>query len=60
MMIIKKKTVEELRVNLIDLLREQFGLRLQFSSKKLQKSHLLRLVRRNIARVKYFLTNKGK
>lgn len=49
-----------MNIELDNLLQEQFSLRLQFSSKKLQKSHLLRLVRRNIARVNFLLTNKEK
>ncbi|XBC41531.1 MAG: 50S ribosomal protein L29 [Buchnera aphidicola (Nurudea yanoniella)] len=56
----KKKTIEELKINLLNLLREQFNLRLQFSSKKLQKPHLLRLVRRNISRINFLLSYKEK
>ncbi|XBC44646.1 MAG: 50S ribosomal protein L29 [Buchnera aphidicola (Schlechtendalia peitan)] len=56
----KKKNVKELKISLINLLREQFSLQLKLSSKKLQKPHFLRLVRRNIARVKFLLTRKGK
>ncbi|XBC39169.1 MAG: 50S ribosomal protein L29 [Buchnera aphidicola (Nurudea shiraii)] len=56
----KKKTIKDLKVDLINLLRKQFGLHLQFSSQKLQKSHLLRLVRRNIARINFLLSSKEK
>ncbi|XBC42747.1 MAG: 50S ribosomal protein L29 [Buchnera aphidicola (Kaburagia rhusicola ensigallis)] len=48
-----------MNIELVSLLKEQFSLRLQFSSKKLQKLHLLRLVRRNIARINFLLTRKG-
>ncbi|GAA0305187.1 MULTISPECIES: 50S ribosomal protein L29 [Psychrosphaera] len=49
---LKDKTVEELRAELLGLLREQFNLRMQQSSGQLAQTHLLRQVRRNIARVK--------
>lgn len=49
---LKDKTVEELKAELLGLLREQFNLRMQQSSGQLAQSHLLREVRRNIARVK--------
>ncbi|XBC37933.1 MAG: 50S ribosomal protein L29 [Buchnera aphidicola (Meitanaphis elongallis)] len=52
--------MQELHIELVNLLQEQFGLRLQLSSKKLQKPHLLRLVRRNIARVNFLLSRKEK
>ena len=49
---LKDKTVEELQAELLGLLREQFNLRMQQSSGQLAQTHLLRIVRRNIARVK--------
>jgi large subunit ribosomal protein L29 len=49
---LKDKTVEELKAELLGLLREQFNLRMQQSSGQLAQTHLLREVRRNIARVK--------
>ncbi|QTH62840.1 50S ribosomal protein L29 [Psychrosphaera ytuae] len=49
---LKDKTVEELQAELLGLLREQFNLRMQQSSGQLAQTHLLREVRRNIARVK--------
>jgi large subunit ribosomal protein L29 len=49
---LKDKSVEELRAELLGLLREQFNLRMQQSSGQLAQTHLLRQVRRNIARVK--------
>ncbi|XBC39675.1 MAG: 50S ribosomal protein L29 [Buchnera aphidicola (Chaetogeoica yunlongensis)] len=57
---IKKKTVEELNNELINLLREQLNLILQHVSKKLHKPHLLRNIRRNIARVNTILSEKEK
>ena len=49
---LKGKSVEELQAELLGLLREQFNLRMQQSSGQLAQTHLLREVRRNIARVK--------
>lgn len=57
---IQDKTIEELNIKLIDLLREQFNLRLKHSSSKLQQLHLIKLVRRKIARVNTLLTKKEK
>ena len=53
-----KKNKEELKWELNNLLREQFNLRMQFSTGKNKKSHLLKKVRRNIARVKTIIFNK--
>lgn len=49
---LKGKSVEELQAELLGLLREQFNLRMQQSSGQLAQTHLLKEVRRNIARVK--------
>jgi large subunit ribosomal protein L29 len=49
---LRKKSRAELQDELLDLLREQFNLRMQRASGQLSKGHLLRDVRRNIARVK--------
>ena len=49
---LRKKNQAELKEELFDLLREQFNLRMQRASGQLNKGHLLRNVRRNIARVK--------
>ncbi|AAO27165.1 50S ribosomal protein L29 [Buchnera aphidicola str. Bp (Baizongia pistaciae)] len=57
---IKKKTIKELNIELMNLLREQFNLTLQHSAKKLQQSHLLQHVRRNIAQVNTILAEKEK
>lgn len=56
---LKDKSVEELNAELLNLLREQFNLRMQHSTGQLEKSHQLRTVRRNIARVKTILTQKA-
>ncbi|BGI50760.1 MAG: 50S ribosomal protein L29 [Arsenophonus endosymbiont of Ceratovacuna japonica] len=55
-----KKNIEELNTKLFILLREQFNLNMQSSNGRLQQSHLLKRVRRNIARIKTLLTKKSK
>jgi len=57
---LKDKSVEELNAELINLLREQFNLRMQHSTGQLEKTDQLRKVRRNIARVKTIMTEKAK
>ena len=57
---LKDKSVEELNAELINLLREQFNLRMQHTTGQLEKTDQLRKVRRNIARVKTILTEKAK
>lgn len=55
---LKNKSVEELNVELIELLREQFNLRMQASTGQLAQTHVLKDVRRNIARVNTVLNQK--
>ena len=57
---LKEKSVEELNAELLNLLREQFNLRMQHSTGQLEKTDQLKKVRRNIARVKTILTEKAK
>ncbi|MCW8091002.1 50S ribosomal protein L29 [Alteromonas sp. ASW11-130] len=56
---LKEKSVEELNAELLNLLREQFNLRMQHTTGQLEKSDQLKKVRRNIARVKTILTQKA-
>ncbi|WP_300005655.1 50S ribosomal protein L29 [uncultured Cedecea sp.] len=56
---LREKSVEELNTELLNLLREQFNLRMQSASGQLQQTHLLKQVRRNVARVKTLLTQKA-
>ncbi|AIN47256.1 50S ribosomal protein L29 [Candidatus Palibaumannia cicadellinicola] len=53
---LREKNIKELHIELLSLLREQFNLRMQAASGQLQHTHLLRTVRKNIARVKTLLT----
>lgn len=55
---LRKMNQAELNDELLGLLREQFNLRMQRASGQLTKGHLLRNVRRNIARVKTVLNEK--
>jgi len=52
---LKEKSVEELQQTQIELLEEQFKLRMKSASGQISKTHALGTVRRNIARVKSIL-----
>ena len=56
---LREKSVEELNTELLNLLREQFNLRMQLSGGQLKQTHMLKQVRRDIARVKTLLTEKA-
>ncbi|PMH42585.1 50S ribosomal protein L29 [Vibrio sp. 10N.286.49.B3] len=56
---LREKNVEELNTELLNLLREQFNLRMQAATGQLQQTHTLKAVRRDIARVKTVLTEKA-
>ncbi|CUB03870.1 50S ribosomal protein L29 [Marinomonas aquimarina] len=56
---LQEKSVAELQQTLIELLREQFTLRMQKATGQLAQTHLLSQVRRNIARVKTVLNDKA-
>lgn len=56
---LRAKSVEELNTELVNLLREQFNLRMQAATGQLQQTHNLKTVRRDIARVKTVLTEKA-
>lgn len=57
---LRQKSVDELKQELLALLREQFNLRMQKATNQTTKSHLFRQARRNIARVKMALGEKAK
>jgi large subunit ribosomal protein L29 len=56
---LREKSAEDLNKQLLELLREQFNLRMQNSTGQLGQPHLLKAVRRDIARVKTVLTEKA-
>lgn len=54
----RKKSIQELKEMLLSLQEECFNLRVQKAMGQLQNSSRLRLVRKDIARVHTFLTEK--
>ena len=55
---LNEKSVEELNSELIELLKEQFNLRMQNATGQLSNSSQLKKVRRTIARVKTIIHQK--
>lgn len=53
------KNIDELKAELIALLKEQFNLRMQKGAGQLAKANVLKTVRRSIARIKTVLKQKG-
>jgi large subunit ribosomal protein L29 len=56
---LRSKAVSELKDELKALLRAQFSLRMQLSTQQTNKSHDLRKVRRDIARVRTLIREKA-
>jgi large subunit ribosomal protein L29 len=56
---LREKTVEELNAELKDLLADQFKYRMQKATGQLGQTHLLKEVRRDIARVKTIINQKA-
>ncbi len=56
---LRHKSADELKQELLALLREQFNLRMQKATGQAGKPHLFKQVRRNIARVKMVLSEKA-
>lgn len=57
---LREKSVEELQAQLQNLYKDQFNNRMQKSTGQLGQTHLLRDVKRDIARVKTLLNEKQK
>lgn len=55
---LRKKTIDELKKELLDLRKEQFNLRMQKKTGQLQKSHLVRKTKKDIARLKTVMNEK--
>jgi large subunit ribosomal protein L29 len=55
---LREKSIEDLRKELTELLREQFNLRMQKATGQLSRSHQLKVVGRDIARVKTVINEK--
>ena len=56
---LKEKTVEQLQEELLNLRREQFNLRMQAATGQLNQTHMMKQVRREIARIKTILNEKA-
>jgi large subunit ribosomal protein L29 len=56
---LRAKSVDELNKELLDLLKAQFGLRMQKATQQLNNSSQLGKVRRDIARVRTLLSEKA-
>lgn len=56
---LKSKSEAELHEELLSLTKAQFGLRMQLATQQLSNTSQLKKVRRDIARVKTVLTEKG-
>ncbi len=52
---LRNKSASDLKAHLLDLQKEQFSLRMQKATGQLAKTHDVRRVRREIARVKMLL-----
>ena len=57
---LRDKSVEELQAQLRDLYKDQFNNRMQSVAGQLGQVHLLKAVRRDIARVKTIIAEKQK
>lgn len=55
---LREQTAPMLSEKLIELMREHFNLRMQHGSDQLTQTHKLRLIRKNIARIKTVLAAK--
>ena len=54
----RQKSVGELQTEIVNLRKEQFNLRMQRGTGQLSRPHLLREVRKNVARAKTVLNEK--
>ncbi|ALG68590.1 50S ribosomal protein L29 [Beggiatoa leptomitoformis] len=57
---LRQKSIVELNNELLELLREQFNLRMQKANGQLSRYSQFKTIRRDIARIKTMLTEKGK
>ena len=55
---LKERTAQELQDDLLRLRKEQFGLRMQKASGQLGQTHMIKEMRRDIARLKTVLKGK--
>ena len=55
---VRAKTPDELKAMLLDLRKEQFNLRFQRATGQLEATGRVRVVRRDIARIKFVLSER--
>jgi len=56
---LRTKSVDDLKKELLDLLKAQFGLRMQLATQQLSNSSQISKVRRDIARVRTLIREKA-
>ena len=56
---LRTKSVDELKQELLDLLKAQFGLRMQIATQQLSNTSQISKVRRDIARVRTLIREKA-
>ena len=56
---LRTKSVDELKVELLELLKAQFGLRMQLATQQLSNTSQMSKVRRDIARVRTLIREKA-
>ncbi|MBS1141670.1 50S ribosomal protein L29 [Ferribacterium limneticum] len=56
---LRTKSVDELKKELLDLLKAQFGLRMQLATQQLSNTSQMSKVRRDIARVRTLIREKA-
>lgn len=56
---LKQLSLEDLQTELLTLRKDQFTLRMKKANGALDKTHVVKMVRRSIARVKTVMTEKG-
>jgi large subunit ribosomal protein L29 len=56
---LRKNSVKDLNIELLNLLKEQFNLRMQIKTTKPQQTHFFKIIRHNIARINTVLTEKA-
>ncbi len=57
---LRLKNITELNGELLNLLKTQFSLRIQLATQQLSNNSQLRMVRKDIARIKTIITQKQK
>jgi len=57
---LKAKNIDDLNTELYALLKEAFSLRMQKSAGETVRAHNFKAIRRNIARIKTILNEKGR